>query len=176
MSLAEKKSTVDPDLLGRMTLEDVLPMAERLSGRSRQEIADHGAINCSLDVLVRAFNPGDPSYFVSFGRVPGLCVAMGHDLLLSWAKARFDHLAGHFGLDLDPVRPVDLRAALVEFARLAKEQGDVARALADASADNRLDQAECRRLMRELLDVQDATQHLYAGLAATLRQGREEAA
>lgn len=162
---------LDFTLLGRMTLRQVLPFLERASNRTRDEVAAHPSLNCSLAVLTRAMNHHDEEYFISHGRTPGLSVAWGHMLLQIWALARTMHLSKAEGLDLDPVKPVDITAALAEFAELAEEFGKTAREMAAAAGDGQLDQAECRQVKTRLMAVIAASQTLYAGLTATEKAG-----
>jgi hypothetical protein len=156
--------------LGRYPLDVILPLLERHSARSRDEIADHPALNMEVARIQRCLNPGD-NYFVTMARVPNLCIALGHDLLLRWARERYEYLKRTYGLAVDDVQPLTFECALTSFAAVIKEAGDVGKRLNEAGQDGKLDrQDDLRGLERECWDVAEAATQLAAGIAALRRQ------
>lgn len=150
--------------LGRLPLEAVLPIAERVGQGSRDDWADH--LGDSPSVIYRSFNPSkqEKHYFVSFGRVPSLCVAMHSDFLLRWAYARYAYLKAQAGLDLR--EPISVQESFRELARLAKEVGEYGKCLEKAGEDGEFDERELTQLKRELSDIIKVAAESLQGLEA----------
>ena len=152
------------DDLGKLPLEAVLPVAERLGTGSRDEWADR--LGTTPSVIYRAFNSSkqERDYFVSFGRVPALCVAMRSDLLLRWAYARYAYLGAQAGLD--PREPMTLRESFRKLAHLVKEVGEYGDCLERAGEDGVLSARERHQLKKELADVIEVATKSLQGLEA----------
>jgi hypothetical protein len=154
--------------LGKLPLEAVLPVAERLGTGSRDEWADE--LGTTPSVIYRSFNGSKETknYFVSFGRVPSLCVAMQSDFLLRWAYARYAYLKAQQGLDLH--EPISVQESFRELARLTKEFGDYADTLEKAGEDGEFDERELRNLKRELCDVIQVAADSLQGIEALIEE------
>jgi len=152
------------DQLGKLPLEAVLPVIERLGSGSRDDWADR--MSMTPHVIYRAFNPNktERDYFISFGKVPELCVAMRSGLLLRWANARYAYLKAQAGLDFS--EPTDIADSFRKLARLAKEVGEYSNCLEKAAEDGELSSKERHQLKRELADVIQVATESLQGLEA----------
>jgi hypothetical protein len=153
--------------LGRLPLEAVLPLAERMSPTPRDVVADE--LRVSISVINRAFNPAE-KYFVSFGDVPRLCAALHDDTLLNWARERYQYLTEQAGLDLCAHEAVDPQEALRCLAVLSRELGAVAGSIEAAVADGEIDGDETRRVLRALADLRRAMLDLVGRFDALRRR------
>ena len=138
------------DDLGKLPFEAVIPLSKRMAVGSPPDWGDK--IGIGMNVINRAFSSwqDDREYFITFAKVPELCVAMRSSLLIQWAMARYEYLSREMDM---PARPMDTAGCLRACAKMMKEMGDVAKEIEAAAEDEQLSKQEIRRIQRELSDV-----------------------
>lgn len=153
--------------LGKMPFPAVLPLAERMAKGSRADWADR--LNISVHHMNRAFQSGteDGNYFISFSKVPELCVYMHSPIILEWALQRYYHLASE--LDI-PADATDCTRLLKDLAGLMHEVGQAAHKIEQAAEDDRLERGELRSIQKEVCDVLEKAINIQSGLNRTLRE------
>ncbi len=148
--------------LGALDFFTVVQIAKDQAAGTQEDWAR--AVGEHISTVRRAMAPGDRDYFVSFRRVPALCLAMGTPLVLEWALARYHYLAAQEGLDL--TRPLDPAAAVRAVGALAREAGQACDELATACADGALGQAELPGVRAQLGDVLRVVLEALSGVDA----------
>ena len=154
--------------LGKLPFEAVVPLSKRMACGSPADWADK--LGVSPNILNRAFSSwqDDREYFVTFSKVPELCVHMRSTVLIQWALARYEYLSRELAL---PAEPIDLQDCLSACARLMREVGEAAGEIEAASADGKMSKVEMRRIRREVADVVKVCFDILNGLSSALEAG-----
>lgn len=151
--------------LGKLPFDAVVPLAKRMAVGSPPDWGDK--IGLGMNIINRAFSSwqDDREYFVTFSKVPELCVAMRSSLLIQWAMARYEYLSREMSI---PAEPMDVSTCLKACAKLMREVGEAAREIESAAEDGELDMREVRRIQRKISDVINVCFEILGKLSAAL--------
>lgn len=149
------KTTKDSELL-KLSLGDVIEMHVRRSGKSWDEVGALMGWGPSQTSRVR---DKSDNYWFSLPNLGAFCLHTRCTLILEWALASAQ--AGGVRRDF---ADMDCQTLVFSLGGLFRELGDVARVGERAVADGAIQQAEARRLIRELYDVIERAMEAVAGL------------
>lgn len=141
--------------LHKLEAVDAFRLAIEQSGKTPHEVAI--ALGWSDHFARRVFSA--EKFFPSYADLPAFCSAVGNMTILHWLIAR----ATYYGLE-DTAQSVDCESLLLRVNNVFAEVGDVAQETRVAIADNKIDHAEIRHLIRELTDVVDCGMALIGDL------------
>ena len=139
---------------GSAQAESGIRTAIAYSHKTEDEIAagmDWGAASAS-----RFFSSGD--YWPALPNIPRLYRVLGNTIILQW-------LMDNTETGVQPVKPLDAPAMLQSLGEIAREGQDVL-------ADNEIDAAEARRMIRRVQALLAEGESLLAGLQANVERGR----
>ena len=142
-----------PESLKGYSLVSAMRMAIVYSHKTEDEIAagmDWGAASAS-----RFFSSGD--YWPALPNIPRLCRVLGNTIILQW-------LMDNTETGVQPVKPLDAPAMLQSLGGLFGRMGAIAREGQDVLADNEIDAAEARRMIRRVQALLAEGESLLAGL------------
>ena len=146
---------------GSAQAESGIRTAIAYSHKTEDEIAagmDWGATSAS-----RFFSSGD--YWPALPNIPRLYRVLGNTLILQW-------LMDNTETGVQPVKPLDAPAMLQSLGGLFGRMGEIAREGQDVLADNEIDAAEARRMIRRVQALLAEGESLLAGLQANVERGR----
>lgn len=144
--------------LRSFSLPAAFGLAVSMSGKADYDIAS--AMNWSPSTASRIFCPSD-DYWPSLTSLPRLCGVLGNTVLLDWIAAQAQPQA------MAPApSPLNTTELLQGLEKILREVADVTRECGTAAADNAVDTAEARRILRELHHLIAQATPLMAGLHA----------
>lgn len=141
--------------LKNMTSKQALAHAKLISGLTLADIGERSGIPRA--VVQRYLNENDHEYYPGLHRIPDLCAALGNYVLVDWLVENTRELRDGYHIE-------SICDLMRQMSRITKELGDVAKAIDEGSADNKLTQAEIRRITGEALDVELCARRLREGL------------
>lgn len=149
--------------LKTMTAKQALYLAKLQSGKTCEEIAE--ATGFPYQCIRQYFKENETSYFPGLHRIPGLCKALGNDIIIKWILAQLNEETQEPGTTFSNIPEL-----LKEVNNLTSEMGDVASQVSEAIEDNLIDQTEAQKIRGELNDVIEQCQKLKDGLRKLANQ------